>query len=548
VTVAERAEKRASRWSGPRGVVIIALGGALVAGMIGVRGEFPLSDDASFAYTTRTLCTTGSVQFLPWTAASLVLQAAYGAALCRMFGFSFTVLRASTVVLAVVGVVAFFSLLRRLDVAGPSCALVTALFALNPLYVNLAFTFMTDVPFTVLVVGAAYGYVRGLNERRDSFLAWGSVAAAAALLVRQQGILVAVAAALAAATTRTSSAPERRRAAAIAVLVPAATFLAFHVWIVSIGAVPIGYASRLGQLRDLSVASVLNCGFRGLCYLGLFAVPLTAALAGALERSHRRRVVGWCTALAVLAIALFARERALMFYLTNVLYDFGLGALTLRDTLFLGYDPPVHLGRSFAMPLTVVTIIATGLLAAAWTTRPRERAPGLSFLRFSALLFFATTLLQSRYYLDRHVLIVVPFVLAATLTVRPLRSVPRLATALLIATAWYSIAGTHDYLAWNRARFAGLDTLLADGVSPAMIDGGVEFNAWYVAPTLGTWPSDRDVRVGQPESVRSWWWVVDDRFIASFRPLTGYHVKLSVPFSRWLVPGTGHVLILERSV
>jgi hypothetical protein len=47
--------------------------------------------------------------------------------------------------------------------------------------------------------------------------------------------------------------------------------------------------------------------------------------------------------------------------------------------------------------------------------------------------------------------------------------------------------------------------------------------------------------------VKSWWWVVDDRFIASFHALDGYVVRDRRPYTRWLPPGTGAVLILERA-
>src|SRR6185295_12333992 len=103
------------------------------------------------------------------------------------------------------GVVGFARLLRELGVRGRPLAFATALFALNPLYVNLAFTFMTDVPFTALLVWSAYAYARGLTERRIAWIGWGAVAATGALLIRQQGVLIAIAAALAAGTASGSA-------------------------------------------------------------------------------------------------------------------------------------------------------------------------------------------------------------------------------------------------------------------------------------------------------------------------------------------------------
>jgi hypothetical protein len=419
-------------------------------------------------------------------------------------------------------------------------------FALNPLYVNLAFTFMTDVPFTALLVWAAYGYVRGLGERRAILLLAGAAAATAALLVRQQGILLAVAAAAAIAMAPKWPLAERMRGAAAAVLLPSVAFVAVHLWLLARGTLPIGYTTRIGQLGDVSFTSVINCGFRGFVYLGLFLSPLLVALRIPAERAYRRLALACGAALTVAAVALYLREGALMFYLTNILYDLGVGPLTLRDTLFLGYDPPLHVGPMLAAPLTILAVGSASLLGAAgvrmWTRGDAEAV----FLSVATALLFGATLLQSRYYLDRHLLPVIPPLVALVATTQ-LRAPTRAAVLLLALLGWYAVGGTHDYLAWNRARFAGLDALLSDGVSPAAIDGGVEFNAWYLSPTLGTWPTDRQVRAHQPATARSWWWVVDDQYVASFHPLPGYVVHQEIPFTRWLVPGHGTIFILERA-
>jgi hypothetical protein len=119
---------------------------------------------------------------------------------------------------------------------------------------------------------------------------------------------------------------------------------------------------------------------------------------------------------------------------------------------------------------------------------------------------------------------------------------------LLLAVAWggYALTGTHDYLAWNRARYAGIAALERNGVPPTAIDGGFEYNAGHFAPTLGTSPGDAEAQPGQPYTRRSWWWVVDDAYVLSFRPLPGYRVRERRPFTRWLPPGTGYVFVLER--
>jgi hypothetical protein len=532
-------------------IATIVAGAALVALAIGVRGEFPLSDDWSYGYAVRSLCEDGTLRLLPWTGASLVLQAWYGAALCRVFGFSFVVLRIATVVLATTGVIGFHLLLRRLRVRGILLAVATLLLALDPLYVNLAFTFMTDVPFTVAAVWSAYWYVRGLDERRDGLVLAGALSAAAALLIRQHGIFVAAAATLAILLARDRSWRARVRSALAAALLPGVAFGAFHVWLLVLHGVPSGYANKLSEARHVTVAGIVNCAFRAVEYLGLLLAPLALAMGASLHTRRTAVAFGCSAALAAAAAALYVREHALMFYLSNVLYDFGLGALSLRDTLFLGLPPPTHVGAALGATLTLVATMSAGVLVAAWAMgATRLREPTSAFMTLGFVLLFLGSLLHTRYYFDRYILVVIPFAIAALLAgpgdIRVASPGVRTGSvALTLLLGWYAVAGTHDYLAWNRARDQGLEALRHDGVTATEIDGGVEFNAWRLAATLDHWPTDADVRIGS-ESRKSWWWVVDDRFVISFRPLRGYAVTRDLPFSRWLVPGHGHVYVLTR--
>jgi hypothetical protein len=307
-------------------IALIAIGAVAVVAAVGFRGDFPLSDDWSYAFSSRTLCTEGTLRFLPWTGASLVLQAWYGAALCRLFGFSFEVLRLSTLVLAATGAIGFFLLLGRAGVRGAARTLGTALFALDPLYVNLAFTFMTDVPFTVVAVWSGYCYVRGLDERRRSWLVAGALLAAAALLIRQHGIFVAAAATLAALLADGRPWRARWADAMTAGAIPLLVSVGFHVWLFAWHGAPDGMESKLSEARRMDVMGLVNCAFRGLEYLGLLLAPLALAVRRDVVVRYPRLVGAACATLATLATLLYMRQGAAMFYLTNVMYDLGLGA------------------------------------------------------------------------------------------------------------------------------------------------------------------------------------------------------------------------------
>jgi hypothetical protein len=530
-----------------RNLVAIVAAAAAVTAAVGVRGDFPLSDDWSYAYSSQVLCTDGSLRFLPWTGASLVFQTWYGAVLCRLAGFSFEILRASTLVLATLGAVGFDRLLATAGVTGAVRVLALACFALCPLYVNLAFTFMTDVPFTVAAVWAGYAYVHGFACDRRRPLVLGGIASAVALLIRQHGVFVAAAAALTALSHRDRPWRDRLADAAAAAAFPAIVAIGYHVWLLQWHGAPEAVATKLSEAATPTVTGVVNAAFRGVATLAFLLAPVALAVRRDVAARRPRLALALSVLLGILAGALWLRLDAAMFYLTNVMYDLGLGASSLRDTQFLGLRPPVALGTPLRAVLTPIAVLAAAVLAAACFGGPRLRRDQVArFLTIAAAVLFLGSLLHTRYYFDRYLLVIVPFALAATCVSATAR-VGRSSVVASLLLAFYAIAGTHDYLAWNRARYAGLAELTEAGVSPREIDGGMEFNAWKLAATLGTWPTNAEARVGQPPTRKSWWWVVDDRYVASFRPLPDYTVRRALPYQRWLPPGEGHVFILERA-
>ena len=75
--------------------------------------------------------------------------------------------------------------------SGTALATLAALtLALNPIYFGLSCTFMTDVPFTVLLILSILGLFVGLDTGRDRFLRIGLAAAFAAQFVRQLALAV----------------------------------------------------------------------------------------------------------------------------------------------------------------------------------------------------------------------------------------------------------------------------------------------------------------------------------------------------------------------
>ena len=84
-----------------------------------------------------------------------------GAGFAVLFGETFGVFRAATVVFTAASALAVYGLCRQLGVDKGRSALGTAIYLFNPLGYVLSFTFMTDGYFAGLVAISAYCYAAG---------------------------------------------------------------------------------------------------------------------------------------------------------------------------------------------------------------------------------------------------------------------------------------------------------------------------------------------------------------------------------------------------
>src|SRR5919197_2237820 len=277
-----------ARWM-PRldsALVALALAMAALLAVVPPLGEFPINDDWLYARTVQGLIERGQLEVPAWGASSLVLQAYWGGLFARLFGFSHGALRASTVVLGAAGVLGCYALLREL--LGARRALLGALLLLvNPLYVTLSYSFMTDVPFLSLTLWALFCYVRALRGQRIrlGWLVAGSVFAGGAFLVRQLGAALPLAAlgSLLLIGGWPAALQPRRLVAILAPFVPALLLAAY-------------FDGQRGAVREDSLAwtvaswtshgpglvgVVLDRFAATFCTLGLFSLPLSlGAVAG----------------------------------------------------------------------------------------------------------------------------------------------------------------------------------------------------------------------------------------------------------------------------
>jgi 4-amino-4-deoxy-L-arabinose transferase-like glycosyltransferase len=508
-------------------------------------GDFPLNDDFSYARSTMNLSEGGALRYDPWLSMTLLAQVLWGTAFCKLFGFSFTVLRCSTLVLSWVSILAGYRLSRELGQSSRTSLLIALLLAFNPLFFSLSFTYMTDVPFFAFSILSVLFYVRYFHNSQLKGLLLGSSFALAAVFVRQLGLLLPLAFAIA-CLVHGGLRPKALLTAFGPLAVTLVLFIWYSNWFAQSQGLPDGYGNfqRLKGLIgwDMFEEAPLRIGVLS-AYLGGFLLPLVVLFFPSLRNGLfvKMNRPALLVSLIVGAAIILSWHRLPW---ANIGYNLGLGPKLLRDGFYFINVQPV------APAWTVNLLIFSGFCGAMGAVfllvkNGWEKLSGANPARSVAIFSLACTLLYGGFLLldvhcfDRYFIQMLPFLLPLILPAG-LQIISKkrvwIAGAMLLCLAAFSITATHDYLAWNRARWQALDFLMKEkNITPNRIDGGFEFNGWH-----------RTAPQKEQPGPKSDWWVADDEYVVAFGNMDGYQKTGGFPYTRWLPPGVDSVYVLKR--
>lgn len=107
--------------------------------------EMGFIDDWSYVKTAFEYARTGHFVYNGWATAMLGWQVPWGALFAKMFGYTFSAVRASMLPVALASVWLFFALLVRFGITRHNAVFGALMLGLSPLFVPLAASYMTDV-------------------------------------------------------------------------------------------------------------------------------------------------------------------------------------------------------------------------------------------------------------------------------------------------------------------------------------------------------------------------------------------------------------------
>jgi hypothetical protein len=300
-----------------------------------------------------------------------------------------------------------------------------------------------------------------------------------------------------------------------------------------------------------------------LLYIGFFVFPFLVlrffSKPDAPANATRRLVWPYVVCGVLVFAALWHFDKVLPDNPKNSLTAFGLGPLTLRDTFILDLNyPQISQAHVWAWTLVRAISIMSAATVVYWlvpllgdTFRKlrqvrmhREIWPvALVFVTLALSLGIVCLVTNRVPIFDRYFLVAAPLIMLLLVMgkspVIALRSglAKGALGGILLAYAAFTVSITHDYLAWNRARWAATEQLTNQQKVPAdRIDGGYEFNGWFLNRP------DYRQRPGY-----SFWYVGDDEYVIASGPLPQYEVVGRYPFKRWFLFRDDNVLVLKRN-
>lgn len=548
-------------------LALIALSYIAMIILVNPAGDFPVNDDWAYARGVLTLIESGKFHLLDWGAMTLITQVLWGALWVKIFGFSFEVLRLSTIVLGFVALAGSFFLISNLSKSTWIALTGTFVLMVNPLFLVLTNSFMTDVPFLALSVWSAYFLMRAIEEDSVGELLLGMCFAIAAILLRQIALILPLAFLFGYAARYHQTISIRRLLVCISpIAVGSITYIAYIRWLKINENLPyamIWSQERLetnflglfdGEFADL----VFYLGSAGsmLLYLGLFSIPMMLALYlrdGSRPCLGLRKTQFWIATgalLGIITITLLVNEVS-MPVRGNLLTTYGIGPFTLRDVYALNLPHLDAIPRSVLQFITGLSVLGALLLTHGLVMLSREafhnRSRGLTGLSVTHWRTVFLCVLMAAYllpliltdYFDRYLMFLLPFLFALVatrqcITERESTSWQGLVWLLpILVFALASIALTHDYLSWNRTRLQATNWVIGEHqLDHASIDSGFEFNGFY----------GYDPRYSNDQAK----WVRDDKYVIAYGGVPGYLPEKRFNLERLLPIGPREIIILRR--
>jgi hypothetical protein len=539
--------------------------------------EMGISDDGPYVLVAQKLASTGHIVFNGWISAMLGWQLYLASAFIKLFGFSFTTVRMSTLLVSMSLAFVLQRTMVRSSISERNATIGTLALALSPLYLMLSVTYLTDITGLFAIVICLYGCVRALqSSTHRATIAWLCFAVATNAIfgtsrqIAWLGILVIVPSTLWLLRAQRSIivAGATATLAGVLFMFGCSYWFSQQLYTAPAHLIPSYFSTdrAIWELNDL----LLDTPFLLVPVVALFLPEL---------RKIRYRYIAIIAALFLgylfLAIHPLLLRHIILLEPTMRGEGDWVGVHGIHEGLHIQGTIPIFLSRGVQVLLTIISLggligIFASLLRSLRMPSRLEPPAGISWKQILTLVIpftitytiFLIPRAGSGWIFDRYAL---PLLVVALLCVVryyqehvQLRLPP--ASILLVGiVAIYGIAVIHNQFSLYRARLALVAELNAVGIPDTSVDNGFEYNfevelqhSDHINEITIALPANAYVPVPPlPAGPCQMFWYdktphIHPLYAVSFQPNSCYGLASFTPvhYSRWLTstPGTLYVV------
>jgi Dolichyl-phosphate-mannose-protein mannosyltransferase len=539
-------------------------------------------DDWSYIWTARVLANTGHLTYNGWATAMLGWQVYLGALFIKLFGFSFTVVRFSVLVLSLLCAALMQRCFVRSGASEGTASIATLTLVLSPLFLPEEWIFMTDIPSLFVLVLCIYSCLRVVQTASDkAALGWLIFAGLSNLVggtVRQVawlGVFVIVPSTAWLMRRRRHMLPVGAALWVISILGSALYLRWFYVQPYAV-IDKVLYTYHLNFIFNAVDATLLPLA----CLLPVMCAFIVKSPIG----NRRARNIAAITGAIVAALLFWWAMTSPHGYFRTA--PFGVDGNTVsikgqgRGEIIGNAPDVIPVVVQFLLVVAMFSALfsffacligARNTLLTADSRAAKDQGPYpyisnvylvtlfLPFVVIYAFLIGTRALIWDRYFLPLQFIFTLALIRIYRQTIS--ERLPRLSLIVGLLFCFYGVASLHDFFAFQRARLDATKEIIATGVPRTAISAGHEYDSWTQLEQTGYVNDPHIVPVGAYHA-----WVPPDlpfTCIGWFRRLTpSVHPLLylshnadncykpsqfaPVIYENWLPPRRRTIYILEN--
>ena len=511
-------------------------------------GDFPLNDDWAYAKSIEVYNRTEIFYFSNWIAIPFISQFLIGVSITKIFGFSFFGLRFITILMSFVNLFTLYKIVDSFNFKENLKLISLLIFAFNPLTISLGNTFLPDVYILFFALISFYFMLNKINKGGGYNFIFFIIFTLLGTVNRQTGILIPFIFLILFYILSEKNIKN--------LLI---SFLPFSLNLIALlgveiilkgkGVLPDNYNLQLSRIIDsvtyptFSTLQQIGINFVTSCIcLGIFILPLTISnFRNHLKQIQQFVVIKWGFYLFLIIIICKVLFTGLINpFIGNMFYPFGTGPILLT-----GFNTDKIKTYSIFGKLILILLNILGGISFYFSFFSIVKSINLKSISsdnwlnlFFVLLFLIYLIpLCFNYTNDRYLLFLLPFFIVSYCKYSECNFNLFLFTLTFCPILFFSVASNYDYFRINDAKWNALNTLTNKKlVLPQNIDGGFEFNGWYLSESINYDPSHEE----------RWWWIANDEYILSPYMKRGYFIEEKIPFKNMISYPFDELYILKR--